>query len=878
MYLKFRYFVFLFVLIVIITFKSFAQNNDKGQDLDLQNNNLSENTDISSSNDTVTVTSKSEKAIDVKVIYSAIDSIVLSNDSKKVFLYNTAKIEYGEIVLEADYIEYDQENNFVFATGVEDTLGNLFGKPKFTDNGTDYLARTIKYNFKTKKGYIEDVFTKEEQGFLHSEQTKKLEDNSLLLKNGKYTTCENEEHPHFYLKMSKAKIVPNDKIISGFSYLVMGDIPMPIGVPFGFFPSQTTYSSGVMIPKYGEETKRGFFLQDGGYYFGINDKMDLTITGDIFSKGSWGTQVGFRFKKRYKFNSNLNFSYGEFVQDEGLSNESRSKNMKIRWTHTQDAKANPNSKFSASVDYSTSSYEDFNSKSLEERATNTKQSSITYAKNWPGSPFHLNMNLKHSQNSKTDMVTLNLPVITFNMDRKNPFRRKKATGDMKWYEDIEIQYNSKLENRITTVDSLLFTETTFSDFENGFQHSVPLSTNIKVLKYFNLSPRLVYTGNLYPDKIKYSTFENIDSNGDTTYILDKDTVSTIAYAHIIEPSISLSVGPNIYGMYQFKNPNSNLIAIRHVVTPSASISYRPDLGNFVDQYFYTDSLSSREYSIFDNGIYRFPAAPGESGTINFGLSNNLEMKVRDSKDSTGTGTKKIKLLESFKITTSYNIFADSLNWSQISISGRTSMFKNKLSFNFGATVDPYALNDNGKVYNEFQWNSKEGGIGRLERIDLTVDVKLNSKKGDEEVKGDVEQNNPIIDDRFNNDAYRNTQNQIVTYVDFDIPWNLSATYKFNYSKIGFEESKRITQTLSLTGDVSLTKKWKISFRANYDMVLNELASTSINIHRELHCWEATFSWIPVGYMQSYNFQINVKGSTLKDFLKYDKRDRWQDNL
>ena len=881
MYLKFRYFVFLFVLIIILTLKSFAQNDKNGQDVDLRGNNLSENTEAPSSNDTETVTSKNENVIDIKVVYSAIDSIVLSNDSKKVFLYKEAKIEYGDIVLEADYIEYDQENNYVYARGVEDTLGNLIGKPKFVENDAEYLARTIKYNFKTKKGYIEDVFTEEEQGFLHSEQTKKLEDNSLLLKNGKYTTCENEEHPHFYLKMSKAKIVPNDKIISGFSYLVMGDIPMPLGVPFGFFPSQNTYSSGIMVPKYGEENKRGFFLQDGGYYFGINDKMDLTVTGDIFSKGSWGTDVGFRFKKRYKFNTNLKFSYGEFVQNEGLVNESRSKNMKIRWTHTQDAKANPNSKFSASVDYSTSSYEDFNSKSLEERATNTKQSSITYAKNWPGSPFHLNMNLKHSQNSKIDQVTLNLPVVTFNMDRKNPFRRKNPTGDMKWYEDIEIQYSSKFENKITTVDSLLFTETKFSDFENGFQHSIPLSTNFKVLKYFNLSPRLVYTGNLYPDKIKYSTVEEIDLNGDTIYMLDKDTVSTIAYAHIIEPSISLSVGPNIYGMYQFKNPGSNLIAIRHVVTPSASISYRPNLGSMVDKYYYTDSLSSREYSIFDNGIYRFPAAPGESGSVNFGLNNNLEMKVRDSKDSTGTGTKKIKLLESFKISTSYNIFADSLNWNQISINGRTSMFKNKLSFNFGATVDPYALNENGRVCKEFQWNTEEGGIGRLERIDLTVDVRLNSKKDVEEDNKKGQENSPISDDRFSRleDMERQLiQNQIVTYVDFDIPWNLSATYKFNYSKTGFEESKKITQTLSLTGDVSLTKKWKISFRANYDLVSNELASTSINIHRELHCWEASFSWIPVGYMQSYNFQINVKGSTLKDFLKYDKRDKWQDNL
>jgi lipopolysaccharide assembly outer membrane protein LptD (OstA) len=890
LYLKFRYLVFLFVLIISVTIKSYAQNNNFGQDTD-RNNNLSENNDTVSVNDTATTIPKNNNLIDIKVVYNATDSISLSSDSKKVFLYNKAKIEYGDIILEADYIEYDQENNYVFARGVEDTLGNIHGKPKFTEKGSEFAAKTIKYNFKTKKGYIEDVFTEEEQGFLHSEQTKKLKDNSFLLHNGKYTTCENEEHPHFYLKMSKAKVIPNDKIISGFSYLVMGDVPMPLGVPFGFFPSQSSFSSGVIIPKYGEEKKRGFFLQDGGYYFGISDKMDLSVTGDIFSKGSWGTDFKFRFKKRYKFSSNFNFSYGEFIQsEEGLPDYSKNKDMRIQWTHAQDPRANPNSKFSASVNYSTSSYDEFNSKTPEQRATNTKQSSISYGKNWPGSPFHLNMNLKHSQNSNTNNVTLNLPILTFNMDRKNPFRSKNSTGDTKWYEDIEVQYNSKLENKITTADSLLFTETTFSDFENGFQHSIPISTNFKILQYFNLSPRLEYTGNLYPDYVEYTSDTVRDPVTGKLY-MDIDTVmhNEIKYAHLIEPSISLSVGPNIYGMYQFKNPNSNLIAIRHVITPSASITYRPDLGSLVDQYYgsyYTDTLftksSEREYSYFENGIYRFPGAPGESGNINFGLNNNLEMKVRDSNDTTGVGTKKIKLLESFKISTSYNIFADSLNWNAISINGRTSMFKNKLSFNFGATIDPYALNESGNgIYNEFQWNTSEGGIGRLERIDLTVDVKLKSKKGDKEDNKNEQQNAPGLDERFSSlgdTELQNIQNQVVSYVDFEVPWSLSTTYKFLYTKTGLEASKKITQTLSLTGDLSLTKNWKISFRANYDLVLNELSSTSINIHRELHCWEATFSWIPVGYMQSYNFQINVKGSTLRDFLKYDKRESWQDNL
>lgn len=890
MYLKFTHFVFFFVLIICIPFKGFAQikSNAKQDDLNIKNNASVNDTISLSDSSSINSTKKSNNFIDTKVVYDAVDSIVLSNDSKKVFLYKNAKIVYGDIILEADYIEYDQEKDFVYARGVEDTLGNLSGKPKFKEKNEEFIAKTIKYNFKTKKGYIEEVFTEEEQGFLHSERTQKNEDNSFLLNKGKYTTCENEDHPHFYLSMTKAKVIPNDKIISGPAYLVIEDIPMPLGVPFGFFPNQSEYSSGIMIPKYGEENKRGFFLQDGGYYFGINDKMDLALTGDIFSKGSWGSDLQFRFKKRYKFNTLFNFSYAEFIKsEEGLPDYSKSKDMSIRWTHSQDPKANPNTKFSASVNYSTSTYDQFNSKTPEQRSTNTKSSSISYGKSWPDSPFRFNMDLKHSQNSNTNNITLTLPVMTLNMDRQYPFRRKNPTGDMKWYEDIEIQYSSKMENRITTKDTLLFHGTEWSDFENGFQHSIPLSTNFKILKYFNLSPRVEYTGILYPDYIDYTSEVFVDPETGKQYV-DIDTIEqpTIKYAQFVEPSVSLGVGPNIYGMYQIKNSNSNIVAVRHVVTPSVSVSYRPDLGSMVDGYYktyYTDTLltKTREYSIFDNGIYRLPSTPGQSGSINFGLNNNLEMKVRNPEDTTGTGTKKIKLLESFKLSTSYNIFTDSLNWSQISISARTSMFENKLSFNVNATVDPYAINEKGKVYNEFQWNTKDGGIGRLERVDFSVDVKLKSKKGGEE---DNNTSQPKIGrsadefSRFGDQALYDQQEQILTYVDFEIPWNLSANYKIVYTKTGLESTKKITQTMSLSGNISLTPKWKVSFRANYDLVSNELSSTTINIHRDLHCWEATFSWIPVGYMQSYNFQINVKGSTLRDFLKYNKRKSWQDNL
>lgn len=925
MYLKLRYFLFLVVLANSLPIKNFAQSKSfdnkevitsksalNSNDLFLKDTILVDPSAKNKKlidpkviyngedsigdlffNDSISVDSsaKNKSLIESKVIYNAEDSIVLSNDSKKVYLYNKARIEYEDIILEADFIEYDQENNYVFACGVKDSLGNIEGKPVFKEKGDEFEAKTIKYNFETKKGYIEDVITEEQEGFLHSHQTMKLEDNSFLIANGKYTTCD-LEHPHFYLHMNQAKVVSNDKIIAGPSYLVMFDVPIKfIGVPFAFFPNQKNYSSGIIPPKYGEETKRGFFLRDGGYYFGINDKMDLAVTGEIYSKGSWGSEVKYHFVKRYKFTSNFNFSYAEFLSgEEGEDDYLKSKDLRIIWNHAQDAKANPSSKFSASVNYSTKSYDKLNSKTIDQRTTNTKSSSITYGKNWPGRPFHFNAKLNHSQNTISEQVNLTLPVITFNMDRQYPFRSKNSSGDTKWYEDIEVQYSSKLENKITTADSLLFHGTTFSDFENGFQHNIPLSTNFKILKHFNLSPSVEYYGVVYTEKTIFEyRNDSLNSDGDTVNYLNQTLSDELNYAQVINPSISLSVGPNLYGMYQFKNPNSKVIALRHVLTPSVSISYRPDMGSMVEQYYFLDSISGKDISYYNTGVYSLPSTPGESGFVSFSLNNNLEMKVRDLEDTTGTGTKKIKLLESLNFNTSYNLFADEFKWQPISIRGRTSLFDKQVSLNFGGTLDTYALDSTGTEINRSHWfaNSNQSflkRLGRLERFDFSVSFKLNSKGASSDEGNDEGSGLNSRDKQFNSFNGRNSDAQdmndeqqlAMTYVDFDIPWNLNVDYKFIYSKAQFEPS--VTQTLGLSGDFSLTQNWKISFRANFDIEEKKLTTSSINIHRDLHCWEMSFRWIPIGTMQSYTFQINVKGSTLRDLLKYDKRKSWQDNL
>ena len=824
-------------------------------------------------------TKKKKSFIDAQVKYSAEDSTVLSRDHKRVYLYKNAHIEYGAITLDADYIEYDQENNEVYATGLKDSTGNLAGLPIFKEGSERFEAKTIKYNFQTRKGYIEEVFTEEEDGYLHSQITKKVGDKEFLNKNGKYTTCDDPD-PHYYLMMTRSKMIPGDKIVSGYSYIVIEGLPIYFaGLPFGYFPSKNEQSSGILIPTYGEESNRGFYLRNGGYYFGINDYMDLSLTGDVYSKGTWGTNLTYRFRKRYKFTSNFSAKYYQNVLgDKGTDDYSKSTDYSIIWRHTQDAKANPTSKFSASVNFSSSSYDKLHSNNMNNYVNNTKSSSISYSKNWPGSPFRFSADLKHTQNSKTNSVNLKLPIMTFNMSRQYPFRRKNRSGDMKWYENIEVSYSSKFENRLNTVDSLLFSDTQYEDFEYGFQHRIPLRTNIKTLKYLNISPQIEYTGILYPNRVNKYLDETSFIDNETGEIIPTvvtDTISGFKYAQVVEPSLSMSMAPKVYGMYQFVNESSKVQAIRHVMTPSVSFNFRPDLGTMVEKYYdnyETPEGRQREYSIYSNGIYSVPSTPGKNGSFSFGWKHNVEMKVL-SKD-TANPVKKVKLLDYLNFTSSYDVYKDSLNWSPIRVSMRTSLFKNALRLNVNGRLDPYYITDDGQLRDRFMWE-ESAGVFRLTSFDVSVDLKLNSKEGDEG-EGSGGNTESMMGGSMMDPADKFYREDIMSsYVDFEVPWNLSLRYKFSYSKPAHEST--IRQTLSFSGNVSLTKKWKISVNSNYDFEEGKLAATSINIHRDLHCWEMSFGWVPVGYRQSYNFRINVKASVLQD-LQLTKRRSWYDNL
>ena len=883
--------VLVFLCLIIVSQEQFAQVDTQLQDSILSDtlnipqvspdsilidttdnslqNDLTEQTD-SINSDSNSKKSNSDNLIDFPIDYNADDSIRFSLKKQKVYLYGNAKINYQEIELTAAYIEIDLQTRELLANGVLDSVGKLSGKPKYTEGEESFDATTMKYNFKSKKAYIIDVVTPQAEGFLHSHITKMHANKQIHLKNGKYTTCD-REHPHFYIGLTKAIMIPDDKIVSGPAYLVLADVPLPLVIPFGFFPNHKKHASGVLIPEYGEEQNRGFFLRNGGYYFAINDYFDLGIRGDIYSKGTYGGSILSKYKKKYKYNGNINLKYyNNKTSEKDFPDYSSKKDFSIKWSHSQDAKANPLSSFSANVNISTSSFDQNQTYATNNHLTNTKSSSISYNRRF-GKLFNMSSNLRHSQNSLNKSVNLTLPSVNFSMNRQYPFRRKNANSDMRWYEKIDVSYSSKLENRINTVDSLLFTKNSLKNFQNGFQHSIPISANFKALKMINITPRLDYTGRLYTNTIeKHWDAEYYDTETGTTYgKMIKDTINGLKYGHDYSAQISVSVNPTVYGMFQ-PNPKifgDKIKAVRHVLTPSASFSYKPDLSDYKPDYYRSvshlltdekDSIGITEtYSIFEEGIYGTPSNSGKSGNLNLSLGNNIEMKVK-SKNDTIDEYEKIKILEKLSFSTSYNFFADSLRWSPIRFSGSTKLFNKQINLKFGGSIDPYMIDSSGARYNSYElMNSHK--LGRLTSANFDIGFSLNPKK----LSNDKEAEEELIGDLYED------------YIDWNVPWNLRVNYGFKYSKQKFESD--ITQTLRFSGDLSFTPKWKIGFSSGYDLEKNEFTYTTFDLYRDLHCWEMRMNFIPFGTRKSYNFVISVKSSILKDLRKQKTRS-WYDNF
>ena len=819
--------------------------------------------------------SKNETVLDGLVERHARDSIVQDLANRKAYLYGEAIVTYGNIKLEAAYIEMDFSTNTVFAKGMEDTAGNIIGFPVFTESGTVFKSETMTYDFTTQKGIIKNVSTEDGEGFLYGQTVKKMNDNTVNMLHGSYTTCNVEGHPHFAFKFKKSKVIPDDKIVTGPAYMEIEGIPTILAIPYGFFPNKSGQTSGIIIPTYGESANRGFYLENGGYYWAINDYMDFQVTGDIYSRGSWAIKPRFRYKKRYKFSGAFELGYAEnLIGYKGEPDYSKSTDFMIKWIHRQDPKARPRSTFTSNVKIITGNYAKYNVTDLGTYLSNDFQSSVAYQTNWAGK-YYLTLNGSMHQNTLTHQVNIGLPKITFAINQFYPLR--KEGGKKRFYEDLTMSYSMTAENNINTLDSLLFEPGTIQKYmQNGAIHKIPISLPLKIMKYFNLSTSINMTDRMYSQSIRQHWSEDTLFNETDTIVGYVQTDTVQGFRNAFDLSLSSTLTTRVFGMLNFKK--GPLRAIRHVFTPSVGLSYTPDFGteNFGYYGTYIDGEGVEvKYSKFSGAGYSslYGTPPGQkSGRINVSFGNNLEIKVRSRKD-TVTGMKKVKLIENLSFRGSYDLARDSLKMSYLNITGRTTLWKN-FSIQYASVWDPYVLDSAGYQTNKYEWTENR----RLFRLDNTRwNLSLNYKISDATFnkKEEVERNIP-------QDITEEEMIEIVdnpdAYVDWNIPWSLNVRYSFAYTnRIDYINyirlpEKDIVQTLGLSGQINITPKWKFTFNTGWDFTNNALSYTSINIYRDLHCWEMRFSWVPLGARQSWNFSINVKASILQDLKLNRKKD------
>lgn len=782
-----------------------------------------------------------------RVEYDALDSNYLNVTENKIYMYNQGVVVYGDIKLEAGYIEFDLSNNLLYARGIPDSTGEMTQLPIFTQAGKTYDAAEMTYNFETSKGRIKDVVTMEGEGYLYGDKVKKVNEDILYVRDGKFTT-DDRNPPDYYIQADKIKVVTDDKIITGPAYMVIADVPTPLAVPFGVFPGQSGRASGILMPTYGENNRRGFYLRGGGYYWAMNDYMDLSLTGDIYSRGGWALYANSNYRKRYAYNGNFRLSYT--VIKEGdidiPSTYSRSNEFNINWTHNQDPKARPNSRFTATVNLGSSQYFQQNTTNPGDFLTNQMTSSISYTYNNPNQPWSLTASARHNQNTKTRAFSVTLPDVSFNVQRFYPFERRSPVGGKKWYEKIGVQYRLDARNQLDTYDSLLFRPQTLNEFEYGMRHNIPIATNFKVFNHFTVSPSATYNERWYFEQIRKSY--NTDSAR-----VETDTLQQFGAAR--DFNVSAGITTKLYGMWQYRG--GWLRAMRHVITPSVRFSYRPDFSepnwNMYDFYIDGDG-DTVTYSYYEQGI--FGTAPsGRSGTVSFQVINNLDAKVMSKRDTTGE-LQKINLIESFQFGTSYNMAADSLKWAPFTFNGRTRILKNKVTIRIDGAFDFYDLDAEGKKVDRFMWETQRQ-LMRLTSVNVAFGFRFQSKK---RVEGK--------ESRFPSEMLQQqASGEFVAlppdgYVDFSIPWKFGANYKLSYRKPTTTET--ITQALSFNGDLSLTPNWKIGFTSGYDFKSGQLTYTTMDIYRDLHSWEMRFSWVPFGIQQSYNFHVGVKAPILQD--------------
>ena len=842
--------------------------------------------------------------LDAPVTYQATDSMVMTAGNW-AYLYGEGDVKYQNIELQSELIEMNLDSSMVYAKFGLDSIGDEFGYPLFKEGEQQYESKTMRYNFKSKKGYITDVITQQGEGYVTAGRTKKMEGDVLNMVGGRYTTCDEHEHPHFYIQMTKAKVRPKKNIVTGPVYLVLEDVPLyPLGLPFCFFPFSSTYSSGIIMPTFGDESTRGFYLREGGYYFALSDYMDLAVLGEIYTKGSWGLSAKSQYKKRYKYSGNFNASYlVTKLGDKGLPDYSLSKDFKIQWTHTQDPKANPNLTFSASVNFATSSYDRNNTNSLYngDINNNTTSSSVNITKRFPNSPFTISGTMNVNQVKRDSSISLTLPSLTVTMTKIFPFKRKKPIGKERWYEKIAMSYTGTFSNSITTKENQLLKSNLVKDWKNGAQHKIPVSATFQLFNYINITPQFDYTERWYTSKItqEYDPQQQRMVARDTTY----------NFYRVYDFSGSISASTTLYGFFKPLPFLGNKVEmIRHRFEPSVSFSAAPDFASsrfgFYEHYVYQDANGNDQeyiYSPFSHNMYGVPGQ-GKQGNVSFQLNNNLEMKVRSDKDS--TGFKKISLIDKLSLGMSYNLAADSFQWSDLSASIRLKLSKS-YTLNLSGMFDTYTYDENGQRLDIPRWKAGKG-IGRLRSTSTSFSYTFNNDtfkklfgKKDEgtsgtgasatgqegtdpgvgptdgEATGEEAAGSRLLGKKKDTGEYDSDG-----YLVGNIPWSLSFSYSLSLGYGTFNREKReydyrLTNSLSFNGNIQPTKNWTFNFNATYDFDARKISYMTCNISRNMHCWQMTASFVPVGPYKSYSFSVSVSSSLLKD-LKYDKRSNYRD--
>lgn len=849
---------------------------------------------------------KSKKnGIDAPVHYQSDDSMVYRAIDKKAYLFGNSKVKYQDMDLESENVDMSMHTNLIYATGVweDSTQTTLSGTPVFKMGSDSYESDTMLFNYKTKKGIINNVVTQQDDGYMYSELSKRNQNGDVFLRHGRYTTCD-ADHPDFYIAISRAKMRPGKDVVFGPAHLVVADVPLPLALPYGFFPFTSSYSSGFIMPTYGDDMNRGFYLRDGGYYFAISDKIDLKLVGEIYTKGSWALSAASNYRKRYKYNGSFLISFQDTRNSEkGMPDYSKQNSFKLQWSHSQDSKANPYSSISASVNFATSSYEKNNLTSMYNPQTmtqSTRTSSVSYSTSFSSIGLSLSMSSNLSQNMRDSSISMSLPELNINLSRFYPFKRKHAAGKERWYEKISLSYTGRISNSISTKEDKLFHSNLIKDWRNGWQHSVPLSANFTLLKYINVSPSISFTDRTYFQKTKKSWDETAQREVADTLL---------GFYNVYNWNASVSMSTKMYGFFI---PNRKLFgdkvqAIRHVLSPSVSFSYAPDFSapryGYYDTYQKTDAdgnVSLVTYSPYQNNLYGVPGK-GKTGSVSFSIDNNVEMKIKTDKDT--TGFKKISLIDDIGASMSYNFAAPVRPWSDLSTKLRLKLAKN-YTFNMNAVFATYAyeLDANGRPYIGNRTEYSYGRFGRFQGTSQNLSVTLSPeqfKKWFGKKKDDSSDEEDEYDDGMDTDIESNIDDTMIDaqkgsgkrkknsgkaetdddgYMPFSMPWSLTFGYgitmrentagKFNKKSMRYPY--KLSHTLNCSGNIRLSEGWNISFSSGYDFENKKISMTTASLQRSLHCFQMSCSMVLAPYT-SYNFSFRCNAATLSDLLKYDKR-------